>query len=143
MSKRIYVAGASANIEQIESYIAALKSLGWTISFDWTVPVRQVGDASPDDPDIRRGAALADLEGVFTADVLWLLQPDASSTSTGAWVELGYGLGCARCRLHDERTLHRIVASGSSRRCIFTDLADYRFQSHDDAFDFITKDLGK
>jgi hypothetical protein len=108
------------------------------------VPVREVGNASPDDPDIRRRAALADLEGVLSARVLWLVQPDQASTSTGAWVELGSAI--------TKRELAQkfagigpvsVVASGTSKKCIFSDLADYRFQSHDDALDFIVKDLGR
>jgi hypothetical protein len=157
VNKRIYVAGASANIEQIEHYIKQLKEAGWAISFDWTVPVRTVGDASPDDPKIRREAALADLEGVATSDVMWLVQPHPTSTSTGAWVELGAALRGREIykAIHAAVAKHKIpldwsfiplksvsvVASGSSKRCIFTDLADYRFQSDDDAFEFITKTL--
>ena len=152
MGKRIYVAGASANIEEIESYIKKLKGAGWTISFDWTVKVREAGDASPDDPVIRRQAALADLEGVTTADVVWLVQPAPTSTSTGAWVELGSALTIRDVRKwvveRFKLTLPEglpvgpiVVASGSSKKCIFSDLADYRFQSNDDAFDFINKKL--
>jgi|SRR5277367_1191356 len=144
MKKRIYVAGASAQIELIEHYMKALRAADWTITFDWTVPVREVGDASPDDPAIRRSAALADLNGVGTAGVLWLVQPDPTSTSTGSWVELGAALTRRElARLHSGIETVSVLASGSSKKCIFSDLADYRFQSHDDAFEFITKDLGR
>lgn len=146
MKRNIYVAGASAQIELIELYMDKLRVAGWTITFDWTVPVREVGNASPDDLEIRRSAALADLEGVFTARVLWLAQPDTSSTSTGAWVELGAAI---TKRVLAERFVGvaigpvTVVVSGSSKKCIFSDLADYRFESHDDALDFIVKDLGR
>jgi hypothetical protein len=173
MEKSIYVAGASAQIELIELYMDKLRVAGWTITFDWAVKVREVGNASPDDPKIRREAALADLEGVLAARVMWLVQPDATSTSTGAWVELGSAitkrvlmeklatifplqLGPLRKREEGyvisqfEKTAKlagigpvTVVASGSSMKCIFSDLADYRFQSHDDALDFIVKDLGR
>lgn len=153
MLKRIYRAGASSDIVRAESDIAKLKVAGWTITFDWTVAVRDAGgNASPDDVKVRRDAALADLDGVATAEVLWLAQPDASSTSTGAWVELG----AAITRRDIYRALERkhpgqcwsvplqdmvVVASGSSKKCIFSDLADYRFVSHDDALEFIMKEL--
>ena len=146
MKKDIYVAGASAQIEMIETYLAKLRAAGWTITFDWTVPVREVGNASPDDPMIRRAAALADLTGVLAAQVLWLVQPDASSTSTGAWVELGSAITkrvLAKKFVFANIEPVSVVVSGSSMKCIFSDLADYRFQSHDDAFDFIVKDLGR
>jgi hypothetical protein len=141
--KDIYVAGASAQIDLIEAFIARLREAGWEITFDWTEKVREVGNASPDDPTIRRAAALADLDGVRRAYVLWLVQPDATSTSTGAWVELGAA--------QERRTLSLkypdagfdpvlIVVSGSSRKCIFSDLADRRFESHEDALEFLLKD---
>ncbi len=150
MEKRIYVAGASAQIELIEKYRDMLRAAGWIITFDWAAKVREVGNASPDDPEIRRGAALADLKGVADASVLWLVQPDATSTSTGAWVELGAAITrreiYRKCvRDWDEASVQDVivVASGSSKKCIFSDLADYRFQSHDDALEYIVKDLGR
>lgn len=157
--KRIYVAGASAQIELIECLLAKLIEAGWIITVDWCAAVRAAGNvASPEDPATRRSAALLDLEGVATADVLWLVQPEGSSTSTGAWVELGFALAL-RMNATTVRALHLdgslaksleyttrsglpvIVVSGTSRKCIFADLADYRFQSHDDALDYIKRDL--
>jgi hypothetical protein len=153
MKKNIYVAGASAQIEKIETLMDKLQVSGWTITFDWTVPVREVGNASPDDPEIRRSAALADLQGVADANVVWLVQPDATSTSTGAWVELGAAITrreiyrmIAAAGTYDWNIPLKnvvIVVSGSSKKCIFSDLADYRYESNDDALDFIVKDLGR
>jgi hypothetical protein len=157
-SKRIYVAGASAQIELIECMLAKLIEAGWVITCDWCAAVRAAGNvASPDDPQVRREAALADLEGVATADVFWLVQPDSTSTSTGSWVELGFALALRvnvpmahvlggnegiRHVLAGERPgLPRIVVSGASRKCIFADLCDYRFREHDDALDFIKRGL--
>ena len=143
MKKKCYVAGASAQIELIEIFIAKLKEAGWKITFDWTAKVREVGNASPDDPMIRRAAALADLDGVRRAEVLWLVQPDATSTSTGAWVELGAAL--ERRTLISEKlgiqfSSPLVVVSGSSKKCIFSDLADRRFESHDDALEYLLRD---
>jgi hypothetical protein len=137
--KEAYVAGASAQIDEIEVFIAALLDAGWTITFDWTVPVRQVGNASPDDPGIRRSAALADLGGVAKARVVWLVQPEVTSTSTGAWVELGHALAYRDLVQKSSKT---IVVSGASRKCIFSDLADVRFESHEEALEYIIG-LGK
>jgi hypothetical protein len=161
LKKLIYHAGASANIDRIERENTALLDAGWTLTFDWTVPVRKAGTGSPDNLEIRREAALADLEAVERAHVMWLAQPDASSTSTGAWVELGATLERQRIynmilksklvmiegglALMERLSLEPVVTvvSGSSMKCIFSDLADYRFQSHDDALDFIVKTLGR
>ena len=148
MKKSIYVAGASAQIEQVESFLGKLRAAGWTITFDWTVPVRTVGNASPDDPKIRRDAAQAGLNGVGDARVVWLMQPEPTSTSTGAWVELGAAITRRDiCRVLNDATRDSlfevavVVVSGTSKKCIFSDLADFKFELHDDAFDFITKDL--
>jgi hypothetical protein len=136
--RRIYIAGASANIELHERFNREVIAAGWTITCDWCAAVRAAGNvASPDDPAVRREAALADLEGVATADVFWLVQPNPTSTSTGSWVEIGFALGL-RTKL-ERLGLPKIVVSGTSRKCIFADLADYRFQSHDDALEFIKR----
>jgi len=144
-SKRIYIAGASANIELHERFNREVIEAGWTITCDWCAAVRAAGNvASPDDPQVRREAALADLEGVATADVFWLVQPEGSATSTGCWVELGYALALQALGMSRPRGIYGpIVVSGSSKKCIFADLADYRFQSHDDALDFINRDLAR
>lgn len=145
---RIYRAGASSDIVRAESDIAALKAAGWTITFDWTVAVREAGSASPDDVKTRRDAALADLDGVATADVIWIAQPAETSTSTGAWVELGAAITqrdlfreFSRRGIAVPSTGPIVVVSGASRKCIFADLCDYRFQEHDDALDFIKRGL--
>lgn len=131
---KIYVAGASAEIEHIESIIAKLKAAGHTITHDWTVDVRAAGDASPDDDGVRERAALADLRGVVSSDLTWVRQPE--NPSTGAWVELG----CALVMKEGGFPLERrplLVVSGSSRKCIFSDLADHRFTRHEDALEFV------
>jgi hypothetical protein len=138
--KLIYRAGASSEIDRAEADIAALKRAGWTITFDWTVPVREVGNASPSDPKIRRAAAIADLHGVLAANVLWLAQPPETSTSTGAWVELGAAIVDAQNR-PASRPRKIIIVSGASKKCIFSDLADYFFEAHDEALEFIVRGL--
>lgn len=127
MSK-IYVAGASGEIETIEGFISDLEKAGYEITFDWTKKVREVGNASPDDPRIRVEAALADLDGLERSEYLWLVQPN--NASTGAWVELGGGL---MLRKHRVGAKPYIVVSGESKRCIFSDLADKRFKFHREA----------
>jgi hypothetical protein len=126
--KSIYIAGASAEIDDIEPRIVIIKKAGYEITFDWTVKVREVGNASPDDSDVRRDAALSDLGGVERADILWLMQP--MNASTGAWVELGAAL---MLRKYKSGGKPFIVVSGESRKCIFSDLCDLRFTFHDEA----------
>lgn len=141
----IYVAGPSRepHITEIETFIHALESSGkFTITEeDWTKAVRTAGGVgSPDDPGIRRTAATADLAGVEHASIVWVLQLEETSTSTGAWVELGYALGLRDLDIPYHRT-PTIIVSGASRNCIFADLADYRFLDHKDALAFLVGDF--
>jgi hypothetical protein len=139
MNKTIYHPGASSEIDMIEKQNAALMAAGWTITFDWTASVRKAGGGSPDDKDVRRSAALADLEGILAADVVWVSQPDERSTSTGVWIELGYAL--AKREYKNGAFGPKIIVSGPSRKCIFSDLADYRFETHEEALRFIVHEL--
>lgn len=128
---KIYVAGASKEIEKIEGFIERLRMAGHTITFDWTVAVRQVGDASPDDGDIRKASARADLDGVENCHIFWLVKPSVESTSTGAWVELGFALSFPG---------KTTIASGDNRKCIFADLVDREFDEHEEALRFLLEE---
>jgi hypothetical protein len=132
---KIYLAGASAEIADIEAIIAKLKAAGHTITHDWTVDVRAAGNnASPDDDEVRVRAALADLRGVVTSDLTWVRQPE--NASTGSWCELGAAAVMKEGGFPvDKRPL--LVVSGPSRKCIFSDLADHRFTRHEDALEFV------
>jgi hypothetical protein len=136
---QVYVATASNPIEEAERHMQSVRALGHEITFDWTVPVRQAGTGSPDDPAVRSSAALTDLRGVERSEVFWLIQPE--NTSTGAWVELGHALAFKKVRAMLGVRRPIVVVSGPSRRCIFADqaegLADYRFESHAEALSFI------
>lgn len=130
---KIYVAGASAQIELIEGFISRLRAAGCEITLDWTVLVRQAGSASPDDAVLRKQAAEGDLDGVDGCELYWLVKPDALNPSTGAWVELGAALTRKRLLVKGPIT----VASGASQKCIFADLCDHNFVNHEDALAFI------
>jgi hypothetical protein len=141
---KIYIAGASAEIDLIESFISRVRTAGHEITFDWTVKVREVGSASPDDLSIRRVAAETDRKGVADSELTWIVQPEASSTSTGAWVELGIALGLKLARPRtDVLVPPMLVVSGPSTKCIFSDLADFKFQAHDEALAFIVDKMPK
>ena len=141
---KIYIAGASAQIELIESFIANVRAAGHAITFDWTVKVREAGDASPDDLSVRRDAAEADRKGVADSELTWIVQPDVGSLSTGAWVELGIALGLKLARPRtDVLVPPMLVVSGPSRKCIFSDLADFRFETHEEALGHIIEKMPK
>ncbi len=130
---KIYVAGASKEIDLIEQLIARLKAGGHEITHDWTVDVRREGGGSPDDPGVRRSCALKDLGAVRDCDLFWLVKPAETSTSTGAWVELGYALALT----HNVGMDKYLIASGTSQKCIFADLVDHAFVDHEQALEHI------
>lgn len=120
---RVYVAGASAEVDMCAEFIERLRDTDVEITHDWTMSVRANGGAAEASmPTVDRMAmATADFAGVAAADVLWILVP--ACTTIGAWVELGYakGLGIP------------IIASGEhSRRTIFTEFCR-RFATHEEA----------
>lgn len=90
---RIFIAGPSTDLERCERWIRSMPGVGWEVTYDWTVPVR-VGWGQEEHAGAQMSLpafyAAADLEGVRTADCLWVLW----GLSQGALVELGYGIGC-------------------------------------------------
>ena len=125
----VYVAGASAEVDMIVGYMAALREGGVHITHDWTPDVilarrmcvseRELAGA------LRMKAASEDFAGVASADILWLVVPEASSV--GCWAELGYAHGVGT----------PIVASGPCvLRTIFTEFA-LRFTTHDSALAYL------
>lgn len=134
--RRIYLAAASSTREtEAKPYIARLRAAGWDISFDWTIEV-DAAEAHPTAYEFMSENTLnncdLDLRGVETADVVWVLAPSKPSTSTGAWVELGYALGLALARGFDQRPY--ILVSGDYERCLFTRRADQLIADHEKAF---------
>jgi len=133
---KIYVAGPSAKLQDFEVLFPKLREAGFEITFDWTVAIREAGSASPDDPVVCRKAAEDDLQGVLSADVFWIVQPDEASTSTGAWFEFG-----AAATQRKRTGSPMIIVSGASKKCIFRFLADSLFESHDEAFEYIVSSV--
>lgn len=130
MMKRVYVAGASAEVDMVAAYAVALRGNGWQTTYDWTIDVlaaRQSGEADADLSGFRRQQlARLDIRGVRDADVVWLLVPPPGR-SAGAWLELGYAFGIGR----------PTVVSGEWRRSIFTEMANLRYDTHGEAFAFL------
>ena len=92
-----------------------------------------LGIAPPKDadrsPEYRRKHARAELIGVRDADIVWLMAGN-SDGAVGSWVELGAALAYHR----------EIVVSGKNRnRTIFTELALQRFETDEEAFEWIVK----
>jgi len=123
---KVYIAGASKEIDLVEKYVHAVRNLGHVITHDWCATIRKVGDANPRDLPRDENAAFAkeDLNGVATCDLLWLLIPQ--NNSAGCWIEFGYAL----CR-QNWRT-PRIIVSGDFGKSIFCALSGVEcYSDHD------------
>jgi hypothetical protein len=130
MHPRVYVCGASAELERAERVIAELRLRGVEVTFDWCAEIRRhqalgIPDSAIDDIGAYR-IAMADLHAVGRAHAVLLLAPE--KPTIGAWVELGYAAA-----------LHRtIIVSGPANRCsLFTRIAHLLIDTDDDALDAI------
>lgn len=125
---RVYVAGASAEIERAERAIELCKAAGFVVVSTWPNVVRTVGNANPREASKadRRRWSVADLEEVDRSDVLWQLTPTKPITTSGAWVELG----CAY------RAGKYIIASGDTKQSIFPALGE-EFATDDEVIDYL------
>ena len=156
--------------------IAKLREVGITITHDWTVAEQRpkiacgtcegagtlalsrvpcgrcggTGLVVPKDVDLteveRLEHAIADLEGVRSANMLWLLAPDTDKAA-GSWVELGAALMLrSQNKLATDGTAGQpyvIVSGAHNRRTIFTSLASALFPTDDEAYEFIVRMVGR
>jgi hypothetical protein len=132
----VYVAGAWVEKkERAEKWIARLREAGVRITYDWTVdeiPSTPVTDAELP-PGERLKRAAADFDGVFNAELVWLLAPNERGAS-GAWTEFGVALASKAM----DGTF--VIASGArAERTIFTSLATATFKTDEEAFEYILK----
>jgi hypothetical protein len=137
---KVYVAGASAEIDICENYIKRLESSGKIdITFNWCDVIRKNAGIDLISEQLKY-LAMCDLGGITEADWLWVIIPTLQSK--GCWVELGYAMGT---KLHMPKgKRRRIITSGRlTRNDIFPLLADKNCDTHEKAFEFlmIVKDL--
>jgi hypothetical protein len=123
---KIYLGGSSLEADMVRDFAQLVERQGHVITLGWWEAVLANREAGIPDTALsheqRKAFAQADLAAVTTADVFWLLAPNAPST--GCWVELG-------CALAGPGVI--TVVSGAWQRCIFADMADHRFDAHTDA----------
>lgn len=119
---KVYVAGASAEIDRARRVIAELHQRGHEVLFDWPAAIDAAGGRANGLSEERVHYAREDYGAALACDVLVLLVPSASTI--GAWVELGAALS--------QNAL--VLASGLAsdfERTIFTALAHRRFVTHE------------
>jgi hypothetical protein len=91
---RVYIAGASAEIDRCEAFRDAVIAMGHEITFDWMAERRSRPTPDRDlAPMDRVIIARKCLDGVHRSNAFVMLFPRAPTK--GAWIEYGYALGCA------------------------------------------------
>jgi hypothetical protein len=100
-------------------------------------------DSAPLTPEQRRTYAQADLDGVLSADVVWLLAANDKG-ACGSWVEIGAAIVARDLAARSGRFVAKscppmvIVSGAKNRRTIFTELADRLFDTDEHALQYIT-----
>lgn len=109
MKTKIYIAGASSEIERAEKWIARCREAGIEVTSTWCDNIRKVGAANPANASFiqRREWALVDLAEVKAAHVFWLLLPSNGHRTDGAWAELAYAHAHGKW-IHASGTHHNI-----------------------------------
>jgi hypothetical protein len=128
---KIYLAGASKEIDNVKRYRDAVISLGHEITHDWIADIEREASKGVTDHDLTddeaRRYAQKDLRGIASADLFWFLLPGLPSP--GAWFEFGFAV-----RMFQGTGFPKLIVSGYSRGRIFTRLPGVeRFETHDAA----------
>jgi hypothetical protein len=89
-SLRVYVGGASSEIDRVEAFIKRVRAAGHHITFDWARDIRDSG--KPANVGMthtqRFNAWNACMVGVERADAVIILAPRNGRTTKGAWGEM-------------------------------------------------------
>ncbi len=126
MITKVYLAGASAEIERARANAQRLRDADIHVMSTWIDVIGKGGAANPRDatPEQLTKWTLCDLEEVKAADVLWLQLPAVDVHTIGAWIELGiaYSEGVT------------VLMSGIHRPIFTPVLAHKHFATDDEAF---------
>jgi hypothetical protein len=113
---KIYVAGASSEIETARGWMKRLREAGFEVTVDWPTMIDQGGGVANDLPgEAARKAAWTDLRGVSDAEIFWMLVPEVETK--GAWIELGYALS-------ESVVVFMSGRIGFVKKCIFATLTE-------------------
>ena len=116
----MYIAGSSNPMEKgrVSAAMSMVKSHpNMHLTLDWLEIIEAAGSANAGlSYAVRHKAALDDIEGVITANVLWLLAPD--NGGKGCWFEAGVAEGWNRAAKMPQQQI-QIIASGNTQQSIF------------------------
>jgi len=140
---KLYIAGSSKELSRAERWIATCRAAGIEITEDWVASMRAAGPDHAADPEVLVSAAQRDLDGVRSADLVWVLIPPAVAGSTGCWAELGaalaWGVPASLSAPTDE-----YGEAAAAQFCIFGTLVPerFRFASDTAALEWILREAG-
>lgn len=124
MTIRVYVAGASSEIDRTEAAMSQVRAMpGKTLVMDWAANIRKHGASVPVGwtPEQKREEAQRCLDAVRTANIVWLLVP--AVPSQGCWAEWGAAYAWHKT----------LVTSGPVEASLFACLPAYRLPCDEDA----------
>lgn len=130
MITKVYVAGASKEIDRAKQAIASLEERSIVVTSSWPKVIGSVGAPNPTDATIEQYTewALRDLSEVDEANYLLLLLPSKGVETVGAYVELGYSF----------KGRQQVIVTAGRHRPIFTPaLSTIHFESDNEAIDWI------
>lgn len=125
---RVYIAASSSEVGRAEHWAAKLEASGRVMVVSNWIPNVKTFGGNPADSTLDQQYEWAEdcRVGVENSDVIWVLMPQQSSM--GAFWEFGFGYAYQ---------LATAVSGGNQKASVFTSLAKYRFDTDEEAFDFI------
>lgn len=129
MITKLYLAGASAEIDRARKWASALRDADITVLSTWVEVIGKAGAANPADatPEQLTKWTLRDEAEVHASDLLWLLLPAKGIHTVGAYIELGLSRAWGK----------HIVMSGTHRPIFTPVFADISFATDEEAFEYI------
>lgn len=129
MSIRVYVAGASLEVERAERMIKRLRGCGIVVTSSWPEVVRLQGNNPRSAaPATRARWAHDDLLGVLSAELTLMLVPPVGTPTIGGWIEVGVA----------HRDGQTCVFAGDTKQTIFSAMG-IEFESDEAAFAHVLK----
>jgi len=90
---KVYVAGSTSDVENVQTVQNWFRREGWDITFDWTGAEGQIRTDGSWDRHPIQGARIAttEIDAVALADLYVVLSPE-SRPGLGCWIEMGAAL---------------------------------------------------
>lgn len=117
---KVYIAGASTEIDRAKRCAYALEGLGIDVVSTWVDSVEEEGGSNLESFDLikRRDIAYRCVREMAAADWIWVLVPEGNAYSHGAMWEMGASYNAGK----------PIVCSGPTWRSVFCSLVmEFRF----------------